>query len=335
MPLVVGAPDKMRGTATAAEVAAAVERAAFAEWWDADLAPVADGGEGFLDVLPGRVRSAVVRGPLGAPVEAEWKLDGRTAYVESARAAGLVLAGGAEGNEPMTATTYGVGQLVGEAVQLGARRVFVGLGGSATTDGGEGFVAALEPVDRLRGVELVAACDVDTPFTDAAVVFGPQKGASPAQIRMLTRRLERVAQVYEERFGVDLLSVVGAGAAGGLAGAIAALGGSLVRGFDVVAEALDLAERIAAADFVVTGEGYLDDESFHGKAVGGVVALAAAAEVPVLVVAGDADDDVAGQAPPDADLTVVSLVERFGQEAAWTRTAALVEEVVREALRTR
>src|SRR5206468_8039844 len=124
---------------------------------------------------------------------------------------------------------------------------------------------------RLRGVELVVACDVTTTFVDAAEVFAPQKGASPAQVALLTRRLERLAQVYEAQFGVDVRAIPGSGAAGGLAGGLAALGATLVPGFDVVADALSLTERLDDVELVVTGEGFLDAQSFAGKAVGGVV----------------------------------------------------------------
>ena len=134
------------------------------------------------------------------------------------------------------------------------------------------------------------ACDVTTRFLDAAAVFAPQKGATPAQVALLSRRLERLAQVYEDDHGIDVRPLVGGGAAGGLAGGLAAVGAALVPGFELVAEAVDLAERMEGADLVVTGEGFLDEQSFHGKAVGGVVGLAAEVGVPVLVVAGDADE---------------------------------------------
>src|SRR5207253_2126515 len=147
-------------------------------------------------------------------------------------------------------------------------------------------VTALGP-RRLRGVTVTVACDVTIPFVEAAEVFAPQKGATPAQVALLRRRLERLAQVYERDYDVDVRSLPGSGAAGGLAGGLAALGAILVPGFEVVAEALSLEERVAAADLVVTGEGFLDDQSFAGKAVGGVVDLAADADVPVLVAAGE------------------------------------------------
>ena len=321
---VVAAPDKFRGTATAAEVAEAVARAVAAAGGTCDAVPVADGGEGTLEVLGGPNRTATVTGPLGDPVQAAWRYGGRTAVVEMARASGLELVGGAEGNDVVAAATYGTGELIGAAVELGCRRVIVGVGGSATVDGGLGAVRALEPLARLRGVEIVVACDVRTPFLDAARIFGPQKGASPAQVELLGRRLARLAQVYERSYGVDVRPLVGGGAAGGLAGGLAAIGASLVPGFDLVADELDLADRLDGADLAVTGEGFLDEQSFEGKVVGGMAELAAAAGVPVLAVVGEV---LEGMSLPDG-LEVVSLVETCGEERARTDTAACVEEVV-------
>lgn len=330
MPHVVAAPDKFRGTASAAEIAAAVAGAATAEGWTCDQAPVADGGEGLLDVL--RVRGGVVRrttvtGPLGDPVDAEWLLDGSTAIIEMARASGLLLAGGAEGNSPMTASTFGTGELVAAAIASGARRIVVGVGGSATTDGGQGALDALGPLSRLAGVELLVACDVTTRFVEAATDFAPQKGASPAQVALLERRLQRLAQDYQARTGIDVTALEGSGAAGGLAGGLATIGARLVPGFDLVADLVGLSERIHGADLVVTGEGFLDEWSFRGKTVGGVVELADEEGVDVLVVAGE----VFGEQPMDA----VSLVERFGRARSMAEPAACVQEVVAEVLRER
>lgn len=327
--LVVAAPDKFRGTATAAEVAQAVARAV--EGWGAtcDLVPVADGGEGTLEALGGALRVSTVRGPLGDPVDAEWRMQtDRTAVVEMARASGLALVGGAEGNDPLRASTVGTGELIAVALDAGARRVVVGAGGSATTDGGLAALTALNPRRRLHaGIELVVACDVETLFVDAAQVFAPQKGATAAQVALLRRRLERLAQIYVRDYGVDVMDLPGSGAAGGLAGGLAAAGAILVPGFDVVAEALSLGERIAAAGLVVTGEGTLDAESFEGKAVGGVVDLAVAAGVPVLIVAGEVLAGELPELPPSVE--VVSLVARFGRERAMADAAGCVEEVVR------
>jgi glycerate kinase len=329
----LAAPDKFRGTATAAEVAASMAAAAAGAGWGCDQAPVADGGEGTLEVLGGRARRARVRGPLGEPVEAEWRMRDDGAVVEMARASGLLLAGGPERNDPVQATTYGTGELIATALDEGARRVIVGVGGSATTDGGLGCVTALGP-RRLRGVEVTVACDVIIPFIQAAEDFAPQKGATPAQVALLRRRLERLAQVYERDYGVDVRAVPGSGAAGGLAGGLAALGARLVPGFDVVADAVSLSERVAEADLVVTGEGFLDAQSFQGKTVGGVVEVARETGVPVLVVAGDVYRDELRPSELEG-LEVVSLVERFGGDRARDDVLQCVEEVVAEALRSR
>lgn len=330
VPHVLVAPDKFRGTATAGEVATAIAERAQAAGWTADAAPVSDGGEGFCAVLGGRRRAQRVRGPLGEPVETAWfDLGDRTAAVEAATACGLLLAGGPEHNDPVRATTAGVGELIAAAVKAEMRRVLVGVGGSATTDGGWGALEVLEPHSRLAGVDITVACDVSTRFTRAAEVFAPQKGATPSQVDLLTRRLERLAQLYREEFGVDVEAIEGSGAAGGLAGGLAALGASLVSGFEVVAERIDLVARMESADLVITGEGYLDEESFHGKAVGGVAAMASELGVPVLVIAGDADPGV------ETPAEIRTLVGEAGLDRAMSDTLAVVAEVVGAALEGR
>jgi glycerate kinase len=326
---VVIVPDKMRGTVTARGVAEAAARAAEAAGWEHDAVPVADGGEGTLDALGGPNRTTQVTGPLGDVVEAEWRMGGRTAVVEMARASGLDLVGGAEDNDPISASTAGTGELIAAAVDAGATRVLVGLGGSATTDGGLAALRALFPLHRLAGVEIVALCDVRTAFVDAAEVFAPQKGASPAQVELLRRRLERLADVYLADHGVDVRALPGAGAAGGLAGGLAAAGARLVGGFDAVADELGLPELIEGADLVVTAEGFLDEQSFEGKVVGGVAELAAVAGVPCVAVVGEVVPDLSGA--PDG-LRVISLVDRVGEERARCDTAASIERVVAEVL---
>jgi glycerate kinase len=325
----VAAPDKLRGTATAAEAAVAIERGAFDSWWDCVKVPVADGGEGTLDALGGANRETVVTGPLGDPVKAGWRF-GRTAVIEMAQASGLTLAGGAEGNDPVAATTMGTGELISAALDAGCKRVIVAVGGSATTDGGLGALRALEPLPRLRGIELIVACDVRTTFVDAAPRFAEQKGATPSQIELLRRRLERLAQVYAQEYGVDVREVPGSGAAGGLAGGLLCAGAKLVSGFDLIADELDLPETIEGAELVVTAEGFLDEQSFDGKVVGGVVDLASTNGVPVLAVVGEVLDDV--ELPPG--LTVISLVERFGDERARADTLRCISEAVASHLAT-
>lgn len=334
---VVAAPDKFRGTASAAEVAAAVARAAATVGWRCDEVPLADGGDGLLDVLGGPNRTSVVTGPLGDPVEAGWRYERGTAVIEMARASGLLLAGGPEGNDPIAADTHGTGELIQTAVEAGATRVIVGLGGSATTDGGLGALRALYPHQRLRAVELLAACDVRTRFLDAAEVFGPQKGASRAQVRLLTNRLARLADVYLEDHGVDVRELPGSGAAGGLAGGLAAIGAQLLDGFALVAEERELDQAIEGADLVVTGEGFLDDASFEGKVVGGVAEMASDLGVPVVAVVGEEiDAEAVHAAVRECGIAeVVSLVARFGRDRAMTDTVVCVEQVVAEVLAAR
>jgi glycerate kinase len=323
---VIAAPDKFRGTATAREVAAAIVRAAVAAGHTCDEIPMADGGEGTLEALGGPNRSTIVTGPHGEPVEAEWQLLRGRAVIEMARASGLLLAGGADGNDPMEATTYGTGELIAAALEAGAKRIIVGVGGSATTDGGLGALKALYPPQRLRGVELIVACDVRTHFVDAAERFAPQKGATPAQVKLLRRRLERLVQAYQNDHGVDVAAIEGGGAAGGLAGGLAAVGARVESGFDVVADELELADHAEHAGLIVTGEGFLDAESFEGKVVGGVHDLAVELGVPSLAVVGQIFDGMQQRIP------AVSLVERFGEERAMTDTVACVEAVVADHL---
>ena len=292
---VLAAVDKFKGTADAAAVAAAIGHACWELGHDCVELPVADGGEGTLEALGGPNRVSTVTGPLGDPVRAEWRFSRGTAVIEMARASGLTLVGGAEGNDAMAASTTGTGELIDQALDLGAKKIVVCLGGSATTDGGLGCVRAITAPHRLRGVQLLVACDVQTLFVDAAPVFAPQKGASPAQVDLLRGRLERLAQLYREQFGVDVRTVPGSGAAGGLAGGLVALGGRLVPGFDLVADELDVHDAIVAADVVITGEGYLDEQSFEGKVVGGVQEMCADVGRPVAAIVGDADAEVAGR----------------------------------------
>jgi glycerate kinase len=343
VPHFVAAPDKFRGTATAAEVAAAAAHTARQAGWTADEVPMSDGGEGLLDALGGTPHVTTVTGPLGAPVQAEWRMfdhdgavtSGATAVIEMSRAAGRALVPRPEGEDPMRASTTGVGQLLLAARDAGAARIVIGCGGSATTDGGAGAYDAVGSAAALQGVDLLIACDVTTPFLDAAVVFGPQKGATKEQVDALTRRLAETAARYERETGLDVTTLPGAGAAGGLAGGLAALGARIEPGFDVVAGFVDLAGRLARADLVVTGEGHLDPPSFEGKVPGGVLELARAVvrtggPPPVLCIVGGSDQALL--AAPPAGMEVVSLTARFGRARARHETVALVAQVTAEAL---
>jgi glycerate kinase len=323
---VVVAPDKFRGTVTAAGAAAALAEPLRAAGHTVVELPMADGGEGTLEALGGPTRTTQVTGPLGDPVEAPWRLHGRAAVIEMARASGLALVGGAEGNDPVAASTYGTGELIAAALDLGATDIVVGVGGSATTDGGLGALRALYPVHRLRGVRLTVACDVRCGFVEAATRFAPQKGATPAQVELLQRRLERLVQVYRDEYGVDVANLEGAGAAGGLAGGLACVGGRLTPGAELVAERIGLEEAIEGADVVVTGEGFLDAESFDGKVVGTVAAMARDLGVPVVAVVGECFDRAEELVP------TVSLVATFGRERSLADAPACLSESALDAV---
>lgn len=318
--LVLACADKFRGTLTAAAAATAISVAVRDFGGECVERPLADGGEGTLDALGGANRTTEVTGPLGSPVAANWRLDGGTAVLEAAQACGLELAGGARRNDPIGATSRGVGELIATAVRAGAQRILLGVGGSATTDGGTGALDALAGVS-LDSIELVVCCDVRTPFTRAAAVFGPQKGADETQLAELAERLARMRADILARSGVDLDALPGSGAAGGLAGGLATLGARLVPGFDAIAEHLRLADDVAKADLVVTGEGRLDQPSLDGKVVGGVLDLARAAGREAVVVCGRAD--------VDPGVPVLDLVELFGADRAAADAAECVTTAVR------
>ncbi len=299
--------------------------------------PLADGGEGTVDTLlaarGGSRRTTRVTGPLGDPVDAEWGvLTGGTAVIEMAQASGLALVSGR--NDPLRASTRGTGELIAAVRAQGFKQVIVAVGGSATTDGG---LAALEALGwNLSGMKVTVACDVETSFVDAARVFAPQKGATAAQIALLSRRLEMLSDRYRTRTGVDVSQLTGAGAAGGLAGGLAAIGAELAPGFDVVAEAVGLEEALEGADFAVTGEGRLDPSSLAGKVVGGVLAWADDLDVDrVAIIAGQATDDARAALADREGVQVLALTDRVWQsDETYTRTALLVEEAAIEAARS-
>ena len=329
------APDCFTGTLSAGQAADAMAEGwrRGAPHDELTLLPLSDGGPGFLEVLSralgGTNVSATVADPLGRPVPAVILIvdtaGRRTAYLESAQACGLHLLAGRERN-PMVTTTYGVGELVDAAVRQGATRVVVGLGGSGTNDGGAGLLAALGAGDpdvlaaggarlaeleddaleglgavrqRLQGIELVLATDVDSPllgFHGASAVFGPQKGATPEMAQQLESALGRLTEVVGTAVppARDLLTgqelrrdrEPGAGAAGGLGYGLLLLGGHRVSGVQAVLEAVGFESLAQVTDLVVTGEGTFDWQSLRGKVVAGVAQAALACAKPVVVIAG-------------------------------------------------
>jgi glycerate 2-kinase len=293
-------PDKFRGSLTAIEAAAAMCRGVERAGYDARPLPLADGGEGTLAAIlgscEGAMHSARVTGPDGHPVTAEWAaLADGTGIVEMARASGLALVGR---NDPLAATTYGTGELIVAAIAHGCRRVIVGVGGSATTDGGLGALDALGW--KLHGVAVEVACDVTTTFLDAPAIFGPQKGASPADVAALEERLRELARRFDELNGVNVVSLPGSGAAGGLAGGLAAIGARIVNGFDVVAAATGFPAALDASTAVLTGEGKVDASTLTGKAVARVLEAARVAGRPAAVIAGSITRDLDLGAPTRA-----------------------------------
>jgi glycerate kinase len=303
------APDCYGDTLTAVEAAQAI-----ADGWrgarpddELTLAPQSDGGPGFVGVLAGRlgeVHTLRVSGPLTAEVSAEWVLDPaapRTAYIECAQACGLALLGGPPTVQTaLAAHSRGVGQLIAAAVRVSAGRIVVGLGGSACTDGGRGMVDELGGLaagrEQLAGVELIAATDVEHPLLGpmgAAAVFGPQKGADPDTVRVLERRLSDWAGELNAAAGRAVSDEPGAGAAGGIGAGLLALGGRRESGAAIIAEHTRLADDVAAAQLVITGEGRFDDQSLHGKVVSALAAGARSRGIPILVLAGQVTLDEA------------------------------------------
>lgn len=323
---IILAPDSYKGSLTALEVCRAMEKGIRRVLPEAEVSsiPMADGGEGtvqsLVDATGGRILRRMVTGPLGEKVEAFFGImgDGKTGVIEMAAASGLPLVPDGRRN-PRLATTFGTGELILAAVEEGCQRLVVGIGGSATNDGGAGMAmalgyrflkkdgaelplggAALKDLDRvvdtrptgcrLQGVEVIVACDVNNPLTGpdgASAVYGPQKGATPEMVEELDAALERFALVVERDLGVQVRDLPGAGAAGGLgAGLKAFLGAELKPGIEIVAEALKLKERMREAELVFTGEGRIDSQTIKGKTPIGVAQAAKSHDLPVLAVAG-------------------------------------------------
>jgi glycerate kinase len=284
---VLVAPDKFKGSMTAGTASEVMARAAQELGASVRQVPLADGGDGFLDVFGGGNRRSGVQDPLGRTVEVPWRSDAGRAVLEAASACGLALVGGAEANDPWAAHTRGVGELIAAALESGSARVLVGVGGTATTDGGAGALAALHGLLPFAPGRVEVATDVLTPFSEAATVFAQQKGATSRQIPALTRRLRRVADDLRREFGADVWDMPRAGAGGGLAGALAAAGAELVGGAALVAREVGLAHHLEWADLVITGEGRFDATSVDGKAPGLVLEECRARGIPVALVAGE------------------------------------------------
>jgi glycerate kinase len=324
--VIVVAPDSFKGTYSAAEVAAAIASGIRAAGGQAVELPLADGGEGTLDVIlaarAATVHEAEVRDPLGRPVRAQFALlepppgddgGGPVAIVEAARANGLGLLRPQE-RDPWVASTYGVGELIVAAARAGARRIMVAVGGSATVDGGAGAIEAIEAAGGPGDVELVVLCDVRTEWERCAEVYGPQKGADEAMVVRLAERLEALAEeLPRDPRGVEMT-----GAAGGLSGGLRAkYGAVLVPGADHVLDTVGFDAALRGADAVVVGEGALDEQTFEGKIAGRAAARARAAGVAVHAIVGR--DELGAERA--AELGVAS-VTTAGDEEAMARAGA-------------
>jgi glycerate 2-kinase len=314
------APDSFKGTFSAAEVAAAIGRGLQAGGRPVDLCPVADGGEGTLaalvESLGAEVVTAPATDPLGRPMQAQFAIGDAVAVVETAAASGLGLVAESE-RDAVAATTAGTGELIAAAAAAGADTIYIGVGGSATTDGGAGAIKAIKAAGGLNGARLVVLCDVRTAFEDAARVFGPQKGASPEQVRRLTRRLNALAG----RLDRDPRGIPMTGGAGGLSGGLwATFGAELVPGAAFVLDVVGFDVRMRAARAVVCGEGKLDQQSLVGKIVSEVATRARQAGVPCHAVVGTRELDSMGARVLDLDrvlaATTLAEIEAAGRALA-------------------
>jgi glycerate kinase len=369
---IVVAPDKFKGSLTALEAAQAMGRGVerVDPRIEIDLVPMADGGEGTVAALVaatgGSLREAVVTGPLGERVVATFGMlgDGKTAVIEMAAASGLVLVPW-ERRDPWRTTTRGTGQLLLAAHEAGADRVIMGIGGSATNDGGAGLGQALGyhlldgdrrelgagggALGRLATIippaepafpklnEVAVACDVSNPLCGpqgASAVYGPQKGASPEMVARLDENLGHFARIVLRDLGIDILDLPGAGAAGGLgAGLVTFAGGRLQRGVDLILESVNMKDHMRDADLCLTGEGSIDRQSAYGKTAVGVSRLARSLGCPTLAIAGSIG--------PGAEAVLEEGISAYfsicpgpiAREAAMAQAGELLEDATAQAVR--
>ncbi len=369
---IVIAPQAFKGSISALEAASAMSEGVRRVLSDAEtvLVPVADGGDGTLETLVestgGEVRSSEVTGPLGEPVTAEWGAlgDGHTAVVEMARTSGLALVP-IEKRDPLVTTTYGLGEAIGQALDAGFRSFIVGIGGSATNDGGVGMAqalgirlvdsngrqlpyggAALAQLDRIdmddldsrvRESEFSVASDVNNPLTGpegASAVYGPQKGATPEMVAQLDAALGHLAEVVKRDLGIEIDDVPGAGAAGGLGGGlIAFLNERLRPGVDIVLDAVGLDGHLDGADLVITGEGQLDFQTVYNKAPIGVAWRAKARGIPVVAISGSLGRGFSDVHEQGIDAVLAITSAPMTLEESTERATELVAAATEQALR--
>lgn len=376
MKTIILAPDSFKGSLTAHQAVEAMERGVRAVLPDANVIrhPISDGGEGLVEVLAptmkGTIRQTEVQGPLpGQRVKARWVLssDGSTAVVEMAEAAGLELVPKGE-RDPKRTTTYGVGELLRAALDSGVRSVILGIGGSATNDGGAGMAEALgvrfldeegnplrhggaalshlASIDvrgldpRLKDCSLTVACDVRNILCGeegASVVYGPQKGATQDDVQHLDAALHRYGECIRSTLNLDVFSLPGGGAAGGLgAGLVVFCGATLRSGIDVVLDATGFDRSLQSADLVITGEGRMDEQVIFGKALAGIITRSHRAGVPVAAVVGSFEGDRTGAVSKESLIDLETLVDektsmnhalRYAAELLATRTETLLQRI--------
>lgn len=319
---IVIACDSYKGCLSSSEVACAAAKGVAEVYPDCEIVrlAVADGGEGTVDALVetlgGHLEWAEVSDPLGRPVKAVYGVAGDLAIIESAAACGLTILTKEERN-PLITTTKGLGELILAAIDKGCRRFLIGLGGSATNDGGMGMISADGFLERARGMKFTVACDVDTPYIGAhgaSRVFGPQKGASEQDVEELEERLRGYALKILKDTGIDVSDMAGAGAAGGLGGAFRAyLGAELKRGVDLVLDQIGFDSIIDGADLVITGEGCSDYQTLKGKTAAGVLERAKRKVIPVMLVSGAIRD---GQMLRDGGFGIIAAASPQGMSLA-------------------
>lgn len=369
---IVIAPQAFKGSIGALDAAKAAEQGALKAFPKAEviICPVADGGDGTLETLVegslGQIKSITVTGPTGRQTEAEWGAmgDGRTAVIEMARSSGLALLK-LEELDPLNATTYGLGEIISEALSQGFRKFIIGIGGSATNDAGAGMAQALGvslldkngielpagggSLKRLHAIDLskmdprvsesvfLVACDVNNPLTGpegASAIYGPQKGATPELVDQLDDSLAVFAKIAEQTFGRDISNIPGAGAAGGVgAGMMAFLNGELRSGVDIILETVSLDSKLESADLVITGEGGMDYQTVYDKAPIGVARMAKKHGIPTIGISGmlGRDFHVVHDYGIDAALSIVN--GPITLEAASANAANLISEAVEQSLR--
>lgn len=367
------APDSFKGSLAAADVAGAIERGVRRVLPHAEIEciPLADGGEGTVGALVaatgGQIVYERVTGPLGEPVDAFFGIlgDGTTAVIEMAAASGLPLVPPGR-RDPLRTTTRGTGELIRLALERGCQKIIVGIGGSATNDGGAGMAQALgvsfrdsngreigpgggeliriHALDvsgldsRIAGTRVVVACDVDNPLVGpkgASAVYGPQKGATPEQVEALDRGLAHFANVIERSLGIGVADLPGAGAAGGLGGGLVAFAGaSLEPGIGIVLDAVNFHTRVQGADLVVTGEGAIDHQTAYGKVPVGVARVAKKARVPVVAVGGSVSQSARDLYREGIDAVFSCTMRPMSFEDAFGQTPTALEFLGEQIVRT-